>query len=264
MTILGSGGVLRLTRANPEVVTLVPTDTNLSGTGFVKDAPGFISGDAVTAACPATLPISGYDTLTSTNLFVHISPVGTLSLCNTRIKAINGYAADLLPILTESFGTLTLTPLSNGWEYPAALTSWKLRTEANPIDTTALGETFSDSIKSIVSGGGDLDEYLITRTWRDNQAGGRVVDQLIFHQLTLMTRAGAKATAQFWLKNNSTNLLPGDLYYEADILFVSSVLDNSADELVSGSSSFITVGDIALRAQAELVAPNPRLYGCGP
>ena len=264
MTILGSGGVLRLKRENPEVVTLVPTDRNVLGTGFVKNAPGFISGDAVTAYCLATLPITGYDTQTTANLFVHISPVGDLCLCNTRIKAINGYAADLLPIIAESFGEMTLTPVNNGWEYPAALTSWKLRTEANPIDTTALGETFTDSIKSLVSGGGDLDEYLITRTWRDNQAGGRVIDQLIFHQLTLMTRAGSKATAQFWLKNNATNLLPGDLYYEAQIIFVSSVLDNSADQLVAGSSSFVTVGEIALRAQAELVAPDPRLYGCGP
>lgn len=264
MTILGSGGLLRLKRENPETVTLISTDRNMAGTGFVKSGLGWMSGDAVAVSCAATLPITGYDTLTDANLFVHISPVGDLCLCNTRIKAINGYAADLLPIIAESFGEMTVTPINNGWEYPAALSSWKLRTEANPIDTTALGETFTESIKSLVSGGGDLDEYLITRTWRDNQAEGRVIDQLIFHQLTLMTRAGSKATAQFWLKNNQTNLLPGDLYYECDIIFVSSALDNSADQLVVGSSSFVTVGEIALRAQAELIAPAPQLYGCGP
>jgi hypothetical protein len=262
--ILGNGGIVRLKRESGDPIQVTAAQRNVSGTGFlVSKVDGLISGDSVTCTGTGNLPITGYTTVSTASLYVHITPTGVLALTDSRIKAINGLAADLLPISSGNFGTMTITGNANTWEYPANLTKWSFRTDANPIDTTALGETFSDSVKSLVSGGGEFNEYMISRTWRDNQAGGRVVDQFIFHQLTLMTRAGSKALAQFWLKNNSGSLLPGDLYYEANIIFVASVLDNSAETAVQGSSTFVTVGEIALRAQAELVAPAPILYGCG-
>jgi hypothetical protein len=42
-------------------------------------------------------------------------------------------------------------------------------------------------------------------------------------------------------------LLPGDLYYECDILITNNAINTRADALIVGSASFVTTGPIQLR-----------------
>jgi hypothetical protein len=131
------------------------------------------------------------------------------------------------------------------WMIQADLQSWSLTLNAPEVDTTAVGEKFGDAVKSIVNGGGSLD-FLVDR--KEFTTGS---DSTGLMQLLLLTEKGCKAEAEFWmLVNRPTNqgtLLPGDLYYTAEILVTSSAINVRPDEIIAGSADFVTVGEIALR-----------------
>jgi hypothetical protein len=266
MTILGNSGCLRLRRESGTTITLTNSQRINDGSGFNVVSPGLLSGDPVTVAidAPAFLPLTGYDTTRTANLFAHVTPFGALYLYTTVANAINGaLTGPNAPIAVSNTAfSITLTPTATGWEYPAYLTGFELRTSAPALETTGLGEDFYDGIRGVISGSGRLPEFFIHRTRRTRPGlDGVIVDQLMFHYLTLATGRGAKAEAQFWLSAGN-NLMPGDLYYSATIMFTESVLDNSADDVVLGSADFIVLGPVNLMVNAELVNPQPDYYTC--
>lgn len=132
------------------------------------------------------------------------------------------------------------------WVVQADMQNWTLNLNAPEVDTTAVGERFGDAVKAIVNGGGSLD-FLIDRKASEGNA-----DSTALLQLLLLTEKGCKAEAEFWMVNNrpgnsTYGLLPGDLYYSAEILITSSAVNVRPEEIVAGSVNFVTVGEIALR-----------------
>jgi len=149
--------------------------------------------------------------------------------------------ADLTPRYYINSGTDGLI-----WMVQADLENWSLNLKAAEVDVTAVGENFGDAVKSIVNGGGSLD-FLVDR--RSSEASS---DTTFLMQLLLLTEKGCKAQAEFWMMSNRTtnsygNLLPGSLYYTAEILVTSSAVNVRPDEIIAGSVDFVTVGEIALR-----------------
>lgn len=73
-------------------------------------------------------------------------------------------------------------------------------------------------------------------------------------RLLLNTAEQAEATAEFWMidpdqrdrVSYTYTLLPGDLYYRAQILITNTAISTRATDVISGSANFVTVRDVEL------------------
>jgi hypothetical protein len=142
------------------------------------------------------------------------------------------------------------SPADRGiWNVQGQLSEWSLNLTAQEIDTTAVGERFGDSVKSLVTGGGQID-FLVARTNQTDQSGAPMADSTTLMQLLLLAEKGCKADAQFWMIDDQVDacgLLPGDLFYEAQLLVTSMAINTRATDIIAGSLNFVTVRDIRLK-----------------
>jgi hypothetical protein len=132
----------------------------------------------------------------------------------------------------------------NIWVTLADMSSWTLNMDAQEVETTSVGEKFGEAVKSVVTGGGSID-FFVDRRNLETCADGTALMQLL-----LLTEKGCKADAEFWMINDRDSqcgLLPGDLYYETQLLVTSVAINTRATEMIAGSLNFVTVGEIALR-----------------
>ena len=138
------------------------------------------------------------------------------------------------------------------WIIQGLVEEWSIQLDANGIDTTSVGDKFGENVKSIVTGGGTFDFY-VDRQNQDRDRKEDIYDATSLMQLLLLTEKGCKAKAQFFMifgradSVERPELLPGDLYYECDILITNNAINTRADALIVGSASFVTTGPIQLR-----------------
>ena len=74
-------------------------------------------------------------------------------------------------------------------------------------------------------------------------------------RLLLNTNEQAEAEAEFWMIDGDAQdrtsytgmLLPGDLYYKAQIMLTSSAVSVRATDIITGSANFVTVREVQLR-----------------
>jgi len=244
MAILGENGRLRLRRETPEVNTVVPADRDAGSNSFQLTTTGILTGDQVTLAAAAGVPYSG--TPTSLNAYAYVDQLNRISFYSTFADAVNGATANRLVTTAHNFVTMTFTAINIGWEYVCDIRSWSLELDAASIDTTPLGTRFGEAIKSVVTGGGEI-TYIVERR---NTAF--VSDPVDLMRLLLLTERGCLATAQFWMiagrpQELCNQILPGDLYYEADILLTGSTLNVVPTDIVAGATRFVTTGEIRLK-----------------
>jgi hypothetical protein len=171
------------------------------------------------------------------------------------LESICEFAPDYLdpPAWITEYDNADLTPryfVNAGpdgtlWTVQAELSEWTLNLSAPEVDTTAVGERFGNSVKSIVTGGGSMD-FLVER----KDLGDPERDSTVLMRLLLLNEKGCKADAQFWMvkdRSASGNLLAGDLYYETQLLVTSIAINTRATDIIAGSLNFVTVDEIALR-----------------
>ena len=131
------------------------------------------------------------------------------------------------------------------WVVQCWLREWSLNLNAPEVDTTAVGDRFGESVKSIITGGGSMD-FLVERSNHEGAA-----DTTLLMQLLLMTEKGSKADAEFWMiperDERECEALPGGLFYETQLLVTSTAVNTRIEEAIAGSLNFVTVGEIALR-----------------
>jgi len=130
------------------------------------------------------------------------------------------------------------------WLVQCELSGWTLNLSSPEVDTTSIGEKYGDAIKAIVSGGGTMDFSVERKSYTANE------DPTVLMRLLMLTEKGCRTDAQFWMIDDRTatgDLLPGDLYYETEILITSVAINTRAGEIIAGSMNFATVGDIALK-----------------
>lgn len=135
------------------------------------------------------------------------------------------------------------------WEILCGIREWSLELDAPSVDTTAVGEKYGESVKSLVSGGGTVEFYIDKCCTDEGTNDGQELLQLLF-----MTEKGAKATAQFFMidrtdDNPSAGIcgcLPGDLYYQSDIYVTRTAVNLRPKDLVAGTATFVTTGEIRL------------------
>ena len=133
------------------------------------------------------------------------------------------------------------------WVIQGLLEEWSIELDAASINTTAVGDKFGETVKSIVTGGGSFDFYV------DRQSNENAYDTTSLMQLLLLTEKGCKAQAQFYMIfgreefNERPERIPGDLFYECEILITNIAVNTRADELIVGTANFVTTGPIQLR-----------------
>jgi hypothetical protein len=72
-------------------------------------------------------------------------------------------------------------------------------------------------------------------------------------QLLLMTEKGCQASAQFWIMSGTDvcnvdcdGRIDGGLYYETEILITNTAVNLRPTEIVAGTASFVSTGEIRL------------------
>ena len=184
---------------------------------------------------------------TAATFFIYVDQLGRVSFYSTRANALRGATNNRVAIFKVDSSDLqiALSVTESDWRIQSLLREWSLNLTAPEVDTTGVGEKFGDAVKSIVSGGGSLDFIVERNEELDSQ------DSTALLNLLLMTEKGCKADAEFWMIQNRIGeggtLLPGDLYYETQLMVTSIAINTRPDEIIAGSLNFVTVGEIALR-----------------
>ena len=133
------------------------------------------------------------------------------------------------------------------WIVQGCIAEWSIELDAAGINTTAVGDKFGENVKSIVSGGGTFDFDI------DRKASSDSYDATALMQLLPLTEKGCKAEAEFYMiygreeSGSRPDLLPGDLFYECDILITNSAVNTRAGQIIVGTANFVTTGPIELR-----------------
>ena len=137
------------------------------------------------------------------------------------------------------------------WQIMCGIREWSLELDAPSVDTTSVGEKFGESVKSLVTGGGNIDFFVERNCIADDKG-----DSMMLMQLLLMTEKGSKASAEFYLiqrdedgkgcSSGGCGALPGDLYYATDIMVTRNAVNMRPTQLVAMTGSFVTTGAIRL------------------
>ena len=133
------------------------------------------------------------------------------------------------------------------WQILCDIREWSLELNAPSVDTTAVAEKFGTAVKSLVTAGGSTEFLIDRKCFSDTEDNG-----LVLMQLLMMTEKGCEASAQFWLMSGedscgaSCDRIDGGLYYETDILITDTAVNLRPTEIVAGTASFVSTGEIKL------------------
>lgn len=213
---------------------------------YAQGYEDILSGDQFWAEAPAVPWADVAPAVTSLTVYAYVDQFGRIRFYNNWADAINGDPARALNTGSVDFGVITITSVDADWQYVCDIRNWSLDLDAPSVDITGIGGKFGESVKSLITGGGEIG-YMAER--RDEE--GRY-DPTALLRLLLLTERGAKATAQFWILQDRpsqgacSGLAPGDFYYQADLLVVGTSLNLVPTDVVGGAARFVTTGEIRL------------------
>jgi len=142
----------------------------------------------------------------------------------------------------------TLCETDRQWVLQCDLESWALSIDAANLDTTAIGETFGEHVKSLVRGAGTLN-FLV-----DHRNQANELDSMTLLRLILLTENQCDTNAKFYLyknRNEPTNQINGSAYYQCDLLLTNTRVDTSATDLITGTADFVATSDIRLKVASS-------------
>ena len=133
------------------------------------------------------------------------------------------------------------------WQVLCDIREWSLQLNAENVEVTSISEKWGNSVKSLVTGGGSVEFFIDRECFPEGQNNG-----IPLMEMLLMTEKGCEATAEFWMISRGADCqwtsckMPGDLFYEADILVTQNSVNLRPTDLVVGTASFVTTGEIRL------------------
>jgi len=130
------------------------------------------------------------------------------------------------------------------WSVQCDLQGWVMSIDASNLDTTAIGETFGESVKSLVRGAGSLEFFAEHSNSNEEQDG------LALLRLVLLTQNQCNTKGRFYLykdRNDPTAKIDGSVYYECDILLTNTRLNTRAAEAITGTADFVATSEIRLK-----------------
>jgi hypothetical protein len=242
MAILGDFGALALQREPAAPGVLKAADLDLASRSVLYLDGAYMTGDRVTLTLAGGLPLAGGTG--SGFYFVHRDALDRLSFHSTATDAINRRNA--IGFTSSTWADITIEQVVPPVKYVAEIREWNLDLDCAVIDTTPIGVRFGENIKDLVTGAGSF-RFLVERRGSDE-----IMNALDLLNLLLLTGPGAKVAAQFWLhtgrgSNGCDELLPGSIYYEANILIVASSVQVTPDKLIEGAVNFATTEEVNLR-----------------
>lgn len=133
------------------------------------------------------------------------------------------------------------------WQVLCDIREWSLQLNAENVEVTSISEKWGNSVKSLVTGGGSVEFFIDRECFPEGMNNG-----LPLMEMLLMTEKGCEATAEFWMISRGADCqwdnckMPGDLYYEADILVTQNSVNLRPTDLIVGTANFVTTGEIKL------------------
>lgn len=242
MAFLGDSGALTLQRELAAPGVLEVSNFSVSGNSVVFLDNAYMTGDQVLLSLSGGLPIAGAG---PSNMFwIHRDNLDRISFHNSPQDALNNKNRAVFN--SDSWADISISQIQQPSKLVADIREWKLDLDCSVIDTTPIGVKFGENICDLVTGTGSF-EFLVEM--RNDDAIMNAIDLL---NLLLLTGPGSKAYAQFWMHKNKpgstcSGLLPGAIYYEANILIVSSSVQLRPDEIVEGVVTFATTEDVHFR-----------------
>jgi len=133
------------------------------------------------------------------------------------------------------------------WKLQCDLAEWAMSIDASNLDTTAIGETFGENIKSLVRGAGSL-QFMAEHSSVDTEEDG-----LALLRLVLLTQNQCNTKARFYIYKDRSAPSPridGSVYYECDILLTNTRLNTRATEIIAGTADFVATSEIKIKVAA--------------
>lgn len=157
-----------------------------------------------------------------------------------------------LPEVVTSAGE---TAMARGWRRQLDMGKWRIETDATRLDSSAIGEVFGDSVKSMLTGAGSY-EGVLSNVYEDEADTGAA-----FIRLTALLQDGADGRLRARVGNAGQNgVREGQerttvpLFYESDVLMFNCELNTSADDVATVTGSFVTVRQFGFSTGEEVLA----------
>jgi len=184
-------------------------------------------------------------------VYVWPDEAGGIRLFNTYDDAVNANQANALTL--AAIGAPIVCSMQLIGAVPrlvAQVTRYSFRTGKEQIDTTSVGEVFSNAYGSRISGQGDLTAQF-DYSFLDDGIYRAIGDQpgILFAQMILRAQVGANFDGQFVIVRDDSTGDPA-CWYEATCALTDVGIQQVAEAIIELAVSFITLDDIKLRVKS--------------
>jgi hypothetical protein len=256
---LGTSGGVKLQRlaSTAFTTTVNAADVSIPQKRLELDFPNgtFITGDRVfiEKVTAGTLDfISGYGSSSGT-FYVNVDTIGGIKLYSTWPASLAGSLDSALTLAAPSVTyDITLESLGDGLRDLGQVVSFELNTNRATADVTSLGDAFSKSIATLISGSGNISCF-----W-DFAAlyatSGELESAQFLHQLVMRQQLGSNFRAALSLKTQDAQSANESGAEDSQGLFylINGIITNVAVAFepsapIRSEIDFVTTGQIALR-----------------
>jgi|TARA_Y100000289_G_C3928695_1_gene155065 hypothetical protein len=234
-----------------------------AATGLTKQTDAYMSRDLLDRIRLWTTEAAAHSQSGTEKAFINVKPknfvIARYFDNATYASAIDSAIASIADLVINGESVLSvLITLPAGFHVPcedgnrdyslqAYLQRWVLSLDAASLDTTAIGQTFGENIKSLVRGAGSINFMADHRSVAGEQ------DTLALLRLVMLLQNQCNTKAKFYLYKNRNEADPkidGSVYYECEIVLTNSNLNTVAGDITTGTADFVATSEIALKVAA--------------
>jgi hypothetical protein len=215
----------------------------------------FITGDRVfiEKVTAGTLDfINGYGSSSGT-FYVNVDTIGGIKLYNTWPASLTGSLDNALTLAAPSVTyNITIESLGDGLRDLGQVVSFELNTNRATADVTSLGDAFSKSIATLISGSGNISCFWDFAALYGSS--GELESAQFLHQLVMRQQLGSNFRAALSLKaqgaqssNESGAEDSQGLFYLINGIITNVAVAFEPSAPIRSEIDFVTTGQIALR-----------------
>ena len=256
---LGTSGGVKLQRlaSTAFTTTVNAADVNIAQKRLGLDFPNgtFITGDRVfiEKVTAGTLDfISGYGSSSGT-FYVNVDTIGGIRIYSSWPASLVGSLDNALTLAAPSVTyDITIESLGDGLRDLGQVVSFELNTNRATVDVTSLGDQFSKSIATLISGSGNISCFWDFAALYGSS--GELESAQFMHQLVMRQQLGSNFRAALSLKtpNAQSASEPGAEDSQGLFYLINGIITNVAVAFepsapIRSEIDFVTTGQIALQ-----------------
>lgn len=256
---LGTSGGVKLQRlaSTAFTTTVNAADVSIPQKRLELDFPNgtFITGDRVfiEKVTAGTLDfISGYGSSSGT-FYANVDTIGGIRIYSSWPASLVGSIDDALTLAAPSVTyDITIESLGDGLRDLGQVVSFELNTNRATADVTSLGDQFSKSIATLISGSGNISCFWDFAALYGSS--GELESAQFLHQLVMRQQLGSNFRAALSLKtpNAQSASEPGAEDIQGLFYLINGIITNVAVAFepsapIRSEIDFVTTGQIALR-----------------